>query len=277
MTTVWAMDIPATDKMVLLALADAANDDGVTWIAVQSKRAGRLDLLQKCSLSERAIQGAIRRLCDAGHLSRDERVGRGVIYRVTPAAGAPPQQMRPAADAGTPAADAGKPFTNRNNPPEAKASSGSRARKPRPEPEGFAEFWSAYPVKKGRLKAVEAYRRAIGIVGGHDPPGQLVAAVERAKASDAQWARGFVPHPTTWLNAGGWLDEPQTDDRPDNRFQTAQPDARRANTESRRNAWADVVAERHGEPAGADGDGGREGGVDRSGASYPRLAHTGTA
>lgn len=40
------------------------------------------------------------------------------------------------------------------------------------------------------------------------------------------------------------------------------PDARRANTESRRNAWVDVVAERDGVPSSRDGDGFRDGGAD---------------
>ena len=118
MSAAWALDLPSTDKMVLLALADSANDQGVTWIALKSRRADSFDLMQKCSLSERAIQGAVKRLCEAKLLSREERPGRGVIYKVTPAGDAPPQEMHPAAgaeppagDAGTPAAGAGKPST----------------------------------------------------------------------------------------------------------------------------------------------------------------------
>lgn len=116
MTDVWRMDLPTTDKMVLLALADAANDAGVTWLAVASKRDDKQDLLKKTSLSERAVQMAIQRLCDAGHLHRDERPGRGVIYNVTP-----PQYMHPrttcapAPDAATPARRAPKPSSNRQS------------------------------------------------------------------------------------------------------------------------------------------------------------------
>lgn len=116
MTDVWRMDLPTTDKMVLLALADAANDAGVTWLAVASKRDDKQDLLKKTSLGERAIQMAIQRLCDAGYLHRDERPGRGVIYNVTP-----PQYMHPrttcapAPDAPTPARRAPKPSSNRQS------------------------------------------------------------------------------------------------------------------------------------------------------------------
>jgi len=177
MTAVWKLDLAPSDKMVLLALADAANDDGVTWMAVKSRNASKLDLLKKCSLSERAVQGALKRLCEGGHLSREDRIGKGVVWTVTPAASAPPQDMRPAASAGTPAASAGKPSLNLVSLSEAKASS-ERAPSPRghtlpdgwvPNPddftkaldligperaatelEKFSDYWRAVPGAKGR-------------------------------------------------------------------------------------------------------------------------------
>lgn len=126
MTAVWPLDIPSSDKLVLLALADAAHDDGITWMAVRTKREGKLDILTKTSLSERSIQGAIRRLCSDGYLHRKENPGRGVVYLVdpertgdpdfaipfpfqTPAKSAP----TPAKSVGTPATTAGKPSLNR--------------------------------------------------------------------------------------------------------------------------------------------------------------------
>jgi hypothetical protein len=112
MTTVWRMDLTCTEKMVLLALADAANDDGVTWIALRSKQEAKLDLMTKCSLSERAIQNSIKKLCEAGFLSREERPGKGVIYCVTPAGNAPPHDVHPARDDMTPAPRAPKSSIN---------------------------------------------------------------------------------------------------------------------------------------------------------------------
>lgn len=121
MTDVWKMDIPTTEKVVLLALADAANDDGVTWIAVASRnRDSKLDLQRKTSLSERAVQGAIKRLCAAGHLSRTERPGKGVIYQVnprtscgpTPAPPAPRSKCAPAANDVDPRSSCGETVNN---------------------------------------------------------------------------------------------------------------------------------------------------------------------
>lgn len=123
MTAVWKLDLPSSDKMVLLALADAANDDGVTWMALQSKEGVKLDLLKKTSLSRRAVQGALKRLCDAGHLSRIDRPGKGVIWTVKGCTSCAPQQMRPAANAPGGAPAAPKPSTNLQPSSEAKASS----------------------------------------------------------------------------------------------------------------------------------------------------------
>lgn len=132
MTAVWRMDIPTSDKMVLLALADAANDDGVTWMALESKEGVKLDLLKKTSLSRRAVQGALKRLCDAGYLSRTDRPGKGVIWTVRGCTSCTPQQMHPSngrGAAGAPggAAGAPKPSTNPLPTSEAKASSVARA------------------------------------------------------------------------------------------------------------------------------------------------------
>lgn len=92
MTLAWNTGLPTTQKMVLLALADASNDEGACYPRVRT-------LCRKCSLSERAIQTAIKTLAADGMLVREERTGRSTIYHLTPenwtpAADAPPQEMR---------------------------------------------------------------------------------------------------------------------------------------------------------------------------------------
>lgn len=123
MTEVWRLDMPTTEKMVLLALADAANDDGVTWMALESREGVKLDLIKKTSLSRRAVQGALSRLCAAGYLTRSDRPGKGVIWTVKGCTSCTPQQVHRAADAPGGAARAPKPSTNHQPTSEAKASS----------------------------------------------------------------------------------------------------------------------------------------------------------
>lgn len=76
-------------KAVLISLADQANDDGYCWPSVGT-------IAKRTCLSERAVQGAIKWLHSAGLLSSDERRGTSSVYRLTPAAYAPPQMLRPA-------------------------------------------------------------------------------------------------------------------------------------------------------------------------------------
>lgn len=103
MTAVWEIDLPASDKLVLLALADCANDEGGCWPSMAT-------LVKKCSKGERTVQASIKSLVDGGHITREERPGKGCFYTVhprnncAPAKSAPPQKLTK-----TPAKSADKP------------------------------------------------------------------------------------------------------------------------------------------------------------------------
>lgn len=69
----------------------------------------------------------------------------------------------------------------------------------------FDEFWRAYPRKCSKGAAERAFAKI-------NPDEQLCAAiirgVELAKTLDPRFRdREFTPHPKTWLNAKGWMDE----------------------------------------------------------------------
>lgn len=90
MSQCWPIEgISPAQKAVLISLADQANDDGYCWPSVGT-------IAKRTCLSERAVQGAIKWLHSAGLLTSDERRGTSSVYRITPAAYAPPQEMRPA-------------------------------------------------------------------------------------------------------------------------------------------------------------------------------------
>lgn len=130
MTEVWAATIAPGDKLVLLAIADCANDEGVAWPSIKT-------LCKKSGKSERAAQGSIKVLVEAGHLTRVEKPGKGCLYTVHPRIGcAPAETAPPQKSSQTPAETADKPSgtTTRS---EAKASS---RRKPEvPIPDGFPD------------------------------------------------------------------------------------------------------------------------------------------
>lgn len=70
----------------------------------------------------------------------------------------------------------------------------------------FDRFYTVYPRKRSRKAAEKAFAKL-------NPDEQLlqamIASIERAIKSD-QWRKGFIPHPSTWINDGGWMDEIQT-------------------------------------------------------------------
>jgi uncharacterized protein YdaU (DUF1376 family) len=85
-------------------------------------------------------------------------------------------------------------------------------KKPKPlgrtdvRPNGFEDFWLAYPRKVKRVDALKTWTKL-----NPDPALQLAisAGIIRAKAGDG-WRKDsgrFIPYPATWLNARQWEDE----------------------------------------------------------------------
>ena len=78
MASAWDLDIPSTEKMVLMCLCDFANDDGGNcWPSIAT-------LARKCSKSERTVQGAVRWLEDNGYLKTCDQVGKRRDYLLNP-------------------------------------------------------------------------------------------------------------------------------------------------------------------------------------------------
>lgn len=74
MTHVWEhQGVTPTQKLVLLALADWANDEGLCWPSIEK-------LCKKSCLSRRAVQTAIKSLSDIGLLIQEQLNGRGCKY-----------------------------------------------------------------------------------------------------------------------------------------------------------------------------------------------------
>lgn len=70
----------------------------------------------------------------------------------------------------------------------------------------FEDFWSAYPRKVGIDAARRAFeKRSVGSL----LLATMLDAIETQKRS-ADWTRDggkYIPHPSTWLNQGRWMDE----------------------------------------------------------------------
>jgi hypothetical protein len=81
---------------------------------------------------------------------------------------------------------------------------------PPPSPAGFDDWYSIYPRKKEPQAAKKAFAKVI-----NSSLIALPALTEKTRAFAASWAarpkedRKFIPYPASWLNAGGYDDEPE--------------------------------------------------------------------
>lgn len=104
--------------------------------------------------------------------------------------------------------DRGSDVSAEKAPPELELVGGQLEPKPprsrRPsdtEPEGFAEFYAAYPRKDARTRAVTAFPAAVRAAGGLI---QLMDGLRRFRFSpDPQ----YVPMAASWLNGRRWQDQ----------------------------------------------------------------------
>lgn len=176
MTAAWATDLPAGDKLVLLALADCANDEGHCW-------PGMRNLVAKTGKCERSVQAAIKSLETSLHLTRTEILGKGCNYLIhprkncAPAEHAPPQELRqpPQKPRETPAKTAGKPSENHQEPSPLKRA--------------IPDDWMPEPFGIGTQsrKVVDGW-----------PPGEEAAQLEQFKANHGAKSNTFSDFQKAW-------------------------------------------------------------------------------
>jgi hypothetical protein len=140
MAAAWELDIPATEKMVLLCLCDHANSSGVCWPGAEG-------LARRCSFSERTVRKAIQWLKTHGWIAIETRAGKVSTYHIdpgskfTPAANsAPPRKEVP----DTPEAGSDEPSITIIEPSEVKSSDDDAL-----SPDDVIEGWNALAEECG--------------------------------------------------------------------------------------------------------------------------------
>ena len=66
----------------------------------------------------------------------------------------------------------------------------------------FDEFWDAFGKKVGRGQALKSWKAATKKAD----PAEIIAGV-KAQQGCRQWADGYQPNPSTWLNQERWADD----------------------------------------------------------------------
>lgn len=189
-----------TDKFVLVALADYADDEGMCYPSHKktAKRTGA---------SPDTVKRATRRLQAAGYLDiipwkRDNGSSTSNRYRLRVGVHtAPPLQSIPPGGYVSAPGEGGTsapPMNPQLEPPVEPPTSA-------PADDAFARFWSAYPKKVSKQAARKVWDRKIKTT---DPEDIIRGAETYARFVKAERTeRRFMKDPDGWLNAGKWEDE----------------------------------------------------------------------
>lgn len=198
MSDVWRTDLPTVEKMVLLVIADHANDEGTQSYPSQAT------IAEKASISIRTVQRAVNNLVSQGFIRMFKHSGGSANCR---------EDRRPHLYQINIGKLRGDTVTGRTSDADGATITTSTGRQSRPmnhplEPSikpsiHFDMFWSKYPRKVGKQAALKAFMKAIKLA----PVEDIVAGAERY-ANDPNRVDTFTAHPTTWLNAGRWADGP---------------------------------------------------------------------
>jgi DNA-binding FadR family transcriptional regulator len=148
MGQVWDLALPAFEKLVLLALADCANDEGLCWPSIAT-------LKTKSGASERTVQRAIKHLEDMGVLTRRQVPGKGCKYRIdprhidTPVRETPVSERRepPSERHPTPVTVTPKPSKNHQEPSTSSSTSDDDDKL---APDHVFEFWNEIAPSMGK-------------------------------------------------------------------------------------------------------------------------------
>jgi hypothetical protein len=136
LTKCWPLPLPAAEKLVLISLADQANDEGICWPSIES-------LMRRTGLSERAVRNNLRNLEADRLLRTSARKGSSNWYTLTPdafeatpAPGAPLLQMPPTPAPGAPHPGTTCPPGGQQVPPEPSVNPQGTIRNPKRVPDG---------------------------------------------------------------------------------------------------------------------------------------------
>jgi hypothetical protein len=204
--------------LLLLALADFANDDGVCWPSMAT-------LARKVRVTTtRAIQQLIVKLRASGELIQEKDAGpnRTHLFRVNISSHATISSHANVSSTRTSTHDTAN-VSSQDPEEERQKTANVSSHKPSIEPSiepsmnhqsvdgAFERFWDAYPKKRKKQDTLQAWKKLKPSSALSD---KIIEAVERQKTSH-DWKKDngqYIPYPAKWLRAGQWDDEVNGDD-----------------------------------------------------------------
>lgn len=237
-SVIWKVVMPnAGRKLVAVALADMANDDGSCWPSLRT-------LSARCNLSEDSVRNHLHALEAIGILKASPRfqdgrqtsnvycftadvvTGKALHLEGGRVESTPPLENREGGrkqegEGGKKQEGGGyeklppheSSYRTIIEPSIPQAAPGlvlgfdDQNEDPQQQAysQAFEQFWNAYPNKKAKGNAFKAFQRA----KRQATLDTMLAAIQRQKKS-ASWTKdngAYIPHPASWLNGARWLDE----------------------------------------------------------------------
>lgn len=201
----WAFkqQLPTTQKFILVALADYADESGQCFPS-HNKTAERV------GASRSTVRRAIKQLTEQGYLTyvREQRKdGTFTSNRYSLNLSRGWGHSEPGWAAGEPRwghsePPLGSPVNQQEPPVNPQRTITAHEHEQAPDP--FDEFWAVYPRKKEKKRAQTAWKSAVK----REPPEGIIAAAknyaqERNHVKDGEQ---FTKHASTWLNNDCWED-----------------------------------------------------------------------
>lgn len=203
-------------KLVLLKLADNANDQGECWPSYQY-------IADQCEMSKRSVMIHIAKLIEDGFLRKEHRLGgekknKSNLYTLMVGVGdtlGVVQEIHPPSAGDSLGGSAGdSPRTYHSLEPINKPLDQSKIARAKLEEDSFEYWWKSYPKKLAKKAAFKAWQRIIKKMDDEtvtELTNHIVADVEfRMKDLESGNDRfiGFDRlHPTTYLNQERYNDD----------------------------------------------------------------------
>lgn len=220
----WYTDIPV--KVLFIHLVISASYSDHLWRDIEIKRGQYLstisDLARETGLTEKQVRGALTKLEKSREISRKSLKNRFTIIKILNydnyQNGANRGQAENSVDMpffGVDDCEQGKPRANRGQT-EGEPRAMTKERKERKEGKKgknnvyahFETFWSAYPRKVARQKAMQAFEEL-------NVDDELLGIMLNAiKVQNRAWDDPqYIPYPENWLRNHRWEDEVQEPER----------------------------------------------------------------
>jgi len=203
MSEVWRTNLPTTEKMILLVIADHATDEG------DNAWPSQVTIATRASCNVRTVQRSINKLVQDGWLWVEKRGGGSatcrddrrphrytIVLKKLRGDKTPPRQVQRSdnhdATDTTLTTDTGRLSRPMKHPNET----------PNETPGEFEIFWKIYPRKTAKGAARKAWDKL-----NAENKAAAIAGAKRF-AADPNRDDTYTPYPATWLNAEQWEDEP---------------------------------------------------------------------